>query len=160
MTRLKGASVGLAALLRSACSLFPYDNHFLCEKNADYGRCTNVQGAYRDAVAGSAAAPESRGGTTPRGKGGHAAQEDYQESQYRAMAGLMDAPVAPVLAPAKVLRTLIVAYEDGHSLFMPRYVFYVVGEPHFVMGDYLSQPPAGSPTIYPNGRTRDALEKR
>ena len=177
--------------------MFPYDSHFLCEKNADYGHCTSVQGAYQDAVGGSnanAAAGDVEAGrkdehmqhsdseAMAEGQGpsvdgaealpaekhadGHprvvpvTARDQYKNSEYRAMAGMMDAPVAPVLAPAKVLRTLIVAYQDGQTLFMPRYVFYVVGEPHFVMGDYLSRAPAGSPSIFPNGPQRSSMGDR
>ena len=166
MNSFKTGGIVLAALV-SGCSLLPYDSHFLCEKNADLGHCTSVQGAYQDAVddgssnaikgdaeAGRKVVRRGNAGPTP-----NTARNEYQDSEYRAMADMMDAPVSPVLAPAQVLRTLIVAYEDGRTLFMPRYVFYVVGEPHFVMGDYLSHRPAGSPSIYPNGRAHDSLGK-
>lgn len=176
------ASDGLvlgAALLLGGCSIFPYDSHYLCEKTDDYGHCTSVQGAYKDAVSGSndaAGAADEREGKVSHakpaeGSDGEASAEPappaadhehphlvavsmrdkYREAQYRAMAGMVDAPVAPVVVPAKVLRTLVPAYQDGNSLYMPRYVFYVVDQPHFVLGDYLSQGAPGAPAIYPNG---------
>lgn len=78
-------------------------------------------------------------------------KDAYRNSEYRAMAGMIDQPVAPVLAPAKVVRTLILPYSDGQTMFMPRYVFSVVDKPHFVMGE-TGLPVPGTPTIYPNGR--------
>ena len=177
-----------AALLLGGCSIFPYDSHYLCEKTDDYGHCTSVQGAYKDAVSGgsdAAAEADQHEGKVSHAKpageddgeaaaapappaSGHehprlmavSMRDKYREAQYRAMAGMVDAPVAPVVVPAKVLRTLVPAYQDGSSLFMPRYVFYVVDQPHFVLGDYLSQDAPGSPAIYPNGGapTRELVE--
>jgi len=168
MKRIERAAL-LLSLLLSGC--FPYDAHFLCEKSNDYGRCTSVQGAYGDAiradgttgeVVGSdgdaesasanaaAAAPGANRDGAPKPPTA-TAHDRYKDSEYRTMAGLINAPVAPVVTPPKVLRTLVVAYSTDQSLYMPRYVFYIADESHFVLGDYLNQIPLGGPTIYPNG---------
>lgn len=179
------------ALALSGCSIFPYDNKFLCEKTDDYGHCTSVQGAYQDATNGdttnadaadvkndmvkkpdkshdkccdgdslAAVAPADAepawGSDSKPARPVYSDKDAYRNAQYRAMAGLVDQPVAPVLAPAKVVRTLILAYSDGLTMFMPRYVFTVVDKPHFVMGN-TGIPVPGAPTIYPNGRERDSL---
>ena len=50
--KLIAASV-LAALMLSGCSIFaPYDSEFQCNRNRDFGKCTDVQGAYSDALGG------------------------------------------------------------------------------------------------------------
>jgi len=169
----------VAALSLSGCALLPYDSHYLCEKTDDYGHCTSVQGAYNDAVN---SAPNEGDGAGHESKVGHHSDKDesnkdekgtdvhapsdpsvtahntYQDAQYRALAGLIDQPVSPVVAPAKVLRTLIVSYEDHEALYMPRYVFFVVDNPHFVLGDYLNNEVPAGPSIFPNGHSRTSPE--
>jgi conjugal transfer pilus assembly protein TraV len=162
MTTRTSASLGFALLLQ-ACSMFPYDSHYLCEKTDDYGRCTSVQGAYADATVGTpqktavhtgdpsktsaAAAPTSADPSAP--------EQGYRAAEYTALAQMLDAPVTPILAPAKVLRTLVLAYQADGSLYMPRYVFTVVSAPHFVFGRGAGRPAPGEPMLYPNG-TPDA----
>lgn len=73
----------------------------------------------------------------------------YRESRYRELAGLIEDTVTPIVQPPKVLRTLIVSYSAGDSLYMPRYVYFLADEAKFVLGDYLK----GDPTpkvVYPN----------
>lgn len=172
-------SLVLLCLGASGCSMFPYDSHFLCEKNADYGRCMSMQGAYNDSLSGETATTVSDNAKS-EGEGSvhkptkeeiksmadakledQKARDEYRNSQYRAMADLMNAPVAPVLAPPKVLRTMVVAYQDGQTLFMPRYLYMIVNKPHFVMGDYLTRPiDTDAPSIFPNGPVPDALDQR
>lgn len=81
-------------------------------------------------------------------------QDLYRDAEYRELAGLIEAPVTPLIRPAKALRTLIIAYNTGDSLFLSRYVVYFADEPRFVMGDYLN-PPDTSPTVYPMGQKKD-----
>ena len=46
-----------------------------------------------------------------------------------------------MLTPAKVLRTLVVSYQDtDHTLFQPRYMFYLATESEFVLGNELNAP--------------------
>lgn len=73
----------------------------------------------------------------------------YRESQYRELAGLIDEPVTPIVQPPKVLRTLIVSYSAGDSLYMPRYVYFLADEAKFVLGDYLKGP-GPTKAVYPN----------
>lgn len=81
-------------------------------------------------------------------------QDLYRDAEYRELAGLIEAPVTPLIRPAKALRTLIIAYNTGDSLFLSRYVVYFADEPRFVMGDYLN-PPDTSPTVYPMGQKKE-----
>ena len=81
-------------------------------------------------------------------------QDLYRDAEYRELAGLIEAPVTPLIRPAKALRTLIIAYNTGDSLFLSRYVVYFADEPRFVMGDYLN-PPDTSQTVYPMGQKKN-----
>ncbi|MEO0880933.1 MAG: TraV family lipoprotein, partial [Pseudomonadota bacterium] len=66
--------------------------------------------------------------------------EGYQQAQYDQLAALIEAPVTPMVAPAKTIRTLILPYADkasGARLYMPRFVYSVLEQPRFVLGDYL-----------------------
>lgn len=76
--------------------------------------------------------------------------EFYRQRQYRELAQLIEEPVTPIVQPPKVLRTLIVSYSAGDSLYMPRYVYFLADEAKFVLGDYLRGEGAQK-TVYPNG---------
>jgi conjugal transfer pilus assembly protein TraV len=76
-------------------------------------------------------------------------EELYRQSQYRELAGLIEEPVTPIVQPPKVLRTLIVSYSAGDSLYMPRFVYYLADDAKFVLGDYLRGEGAQK-TVYPN----------
>jgi conjugal transfer pilus assembly protein TraV len=76
-------------------------------------------------------------------------EEMYRQSQYRELAGLIEEPITPIVQPPKVLRTLIVSYSAGDSLYMPRFVYYLADEAKFVLGDYLRGEGAAK-TVYPN----------
>lgn len=81
-------------------------------------------------------------------------EELYRDREYRELAGLIEQPVTPVVKPPKVLRTLIVSYTAGESLYMPRYVYYFADEARFVLGDYLS-PKDEAKQVFPNGPRHD-----
>jgi conjugal transfer pilus assembly protein TraV len=159
-------SVGLAA-----CSLNPYHGEFMCSASADHGKCETVEQAYAEALAGKSSksnslkstdAQSSRPGGTGGKKDGKAdpalvqttlaltSEDRYREAQYRKLAALIEEPVTPIIQPAKALRTLILSYPAGESLYMPRYVYYFAEEPRFVIGEYLN-PESTPKTVYPNG---------
>jgi conjugal transfer pilus assembly protein TraV len=170
--------LGVLALATSAlvtgCSLFaPYDSEFQCQRNRDYGKCTDVQGAYTEALGGDATPEhpvtdpkdksgkrrEHAEGETDRSREdqviGRAAISRYKAAEYNEMAGLIEKPVTPVVAPPKVLRTLVVAYSTSEkTLFLPRYVYFFASDANFVVGDYLNAEGASdASTVYPNGTT-------
>ncbi len=162
-----------AAFLLSGCGIFaPYDSKFQCERSRDFGKCTDVQGAYSDALGGDmdAAHPIEEPNTSKKkSKKGDTEEmvrtrEDdalaranfnrYKSAEYGEMANLIEKPITPVVAPPKVLRSLVVAYATPErTLYLPRYVYFFVSEGNFVMGDYLNVEKAGSgSTMYPNGQ--------
>lgn len=127
-------------------------------KNKDHGQCIHPEEAYEDAVAGrpSRSAPAvtndkkmlrgaDRAGVSDRGKPAvPGAYEGYRDSVYHELKGLIEAPVTPMLAPARTVRTLILPYADRQRpdrLYMPRYVYSIVDRPVWVVGGTLVAPP-------------------
>lgn len=117
---------------------------------------------YKGAKTANGAKPGKRGAAQPAIGGGPneprllrtsmqlSPDELYRDREYRELAGLIEQPVTPVVKPPKVLRTLIVSYTAGESLYMPRYVYYFADEARFVLGDYLS-PKEEVKQVFPNG---------
>lgn len=67
--------------------------------------------------------------------------DSYSDSRYRELQGLLEQPRTPMLRPPKTVRTLVLAYSDDGKkkrLFMPRYVYTIVEESNFVLGNYLN----------------------
>ena len=51
---------------------------------------------------------------------------------------MLKEPNTPLLAPPKVMRICILPYRgDQNELYMMRYVYLLVDEPKWVVGDYL-----------------------
>lgn len=164
---MRGGALALAAgatLLLSGCAtmgslMSPYSETFSC-KNDDHGQCIHPSQAYADAVAGVAsksdpavtndrkmlrdkpgAAGAQRSGRTPA----PSAYGSYRDSVYQELKGLIEAPVTPMLKPARTVRTLILPYADRQRpdrLYMPRYVYSIVDKPVWVVGGTLVSPPS------------------
>lgn len=176
---MKRCSVGIAVLVLSGCkALVPYDSKFMCESSQDFGRCMSVSEAYQESLNGPTATEtdkypdawqykqngkEKRGKATKgRGKRDEAKYRNltaslsgrdlYKENEYRELAALIEAPTTPLVRPPKALRTLIVTYPAGETLYMPRYIVYFAEEARFVVGDYLNEQKAQAATIFPNGK--------
>ena len=148
---------GLAVLIPlSACaSIFSaYDSDFSC-KNSDHGGCTHPLEAYEEARnetvrshshAGLEIVAEELDGSDHQHVLNRSGFETYQEQTYREFEALIAEPGTPTLAPAKTVRTLILPYGDpkgGQRLYMPRYIYSVLENPRFVLGNYLINRDAG-----------------
>jgi len=167
-TRLARALLALPLLALPACStlghlMSPYAESFSC-KNSDHGQCIHPDRAYEDARA-ERVSRSDRGVTRDRRlrRAAHSAMAvprsiptsqamapgvtggfaGYRDSVYRALRGLIDQPVTPMLKPPRSVRTLILPYADRQRpdrLYMPRYVYSIVETPSWVVGDYLVPP--------------------
>jgi len=78
------------------------------------------------------------------------AMSRYRDAQFREISSLIENPVTPLVKPPKVLRTLIVSYSAGNSLYMPRFVYYIAEDAKFILGDYLKGG-QDDRTLFPNG---------
>jgi len=146
----------------SGCSMMPYEEDFACEKNATYGKCVSVGGAYEEAVTGE---PQGRiitkdgvqevGESEVATPDHHAdeviSNEDVAYAGYRAelytqLRDLVAEPETPMVRKAEQNRTLILSYSpqgQQHRLYMPRYIYSIHRTAEFVMGQYkLEQDPS------------------
>ena len=112
----------------SGCTLAPYEEAFQCPLSSNYGACTDVSGAYADAVTAPALAPDN-------------ARRTHREPGVRSRSwqrvGARSAPhfhaasvelATPSVIPPALLRTRVGAYQDTDgTLFAPRYVFHMAG---------------------------------
>jgi len=62
----------------------------------------------------------------------------YQNAVYSRLTGLLEQPETPMVDPPRIMRVLILPYEDDSKvLYMPRYTYLKVEESRWVVGDYL-----------------------
>lgn len=162
----------LAGCATVGSMMSPYSEKFDC-KNSDHGQCIHPDRAYSDAVAGVASKSDPkvtndrsmlRGQDTGKGSGKpHAdtaggAYDSYRDSVYRELKGLIEAPVTPMLKPARTVRTLILPYADRQRpdrLYMPRYVYSVIDKPVWVVGGALVAEPDRAAQAPILGQVRD-----
>lgn len=166
--------VSTLALLSGCATLgsvmSPYSEKFDC-KNSDHGQCVHPDKAYADAVAGVATKSDPSvtndkamlKGSSPRparaGTGAPSSYGSYRDSVYAELKGLIDAPVTPMLKPARTVRTLILPYVDRtrpDRLYMPRYIYSVVDKPVWVVGGTLVAAPDRAARAPVLGQVKDA----
>lgn len=125
----------LATMLLSGCALVnPYKEGFECP-GYDKGKCTSVKNAYKEDISSPVA--KTDGSKTTDGAG--AAETDYQKEVYGKLSALLKAPKTPMVAPPKVMRIMFLPYKgDNNELFMTRYAYFMVDEPKWIMGEYLT----------------------
>lgn len=147
--------VGALISLSACASVFSaYDTEFSC-KNDDHGGCTHPLEAYEQArsevepsfdQAGNHEKDEAHHHETDEATTDDTPYETYQDAVYGELTALLKEPETPVLRPAKTIRTLIlpaIEPDKQQQLFMPRYVFSVLENPKFVLGNYLVSKDAG-----------------
>ncbi len=69
-----------------------------------------------------------------------AAYPGYRDAVYTKLKGLVEQPQAPMVAAPRTVRTMILPYTSSlerNRLWMPRYVYNIVQEPYFILGEYL-----------------------
>jgi conjugal transfer pilus assembly protein TraV len=132
----------IIAALAAGCSavgeaINPYSAQFKCEMT-DNGRCTSMTGAYLGSLQ-----KDPKSGKNVNGKNGKTAdpptaassETAYQEALFKKLSGLLEEPTTPVIAPPKVMRVLLLPYKAEKDLFMYRYVYFVVDDYAWVLGD-------------------------
>ena len=60
-------------------------------------------------------------------------EKAYQEGVYKKLAGLLDEPKTPLIAPPKVMRVLLLPYKNDKDLYMYRYAYFVVDDFRWVL---------------------------
>lgn len=172
--------LGLLAAL-SGCAtvgsmMSPYSEKFDC-KNSDHGQCIHPDRAYEDAVAGVASKSDPKvtndramlrgqdqgkavGKAKTGSNGASTVYGSYRDSVYQELKGLIEAPVTPMLKPARTVRTLILPYADRQRpdrLYMPRYVYSVIDKPVWVVGGAFVAAPDRASQAPILGQVRDPV---
>ncbi len=149
-----GKLILIAALLLSlsGCAaigdrlLNPYSSEFQCPL-ADKGECIKLKDAYEKSLRQEAEQTaeqealkeinirEEAGGNPPQSQ-----ETRYQGEVFKRLAGLLSEPETPVIVAPKVMRVLFLPYRaDGNVLMMPRFAYFFLDEPQWVLGGYLSK---------------------
>jgi conjugal transfer pilus assembly protein TraV len=106
----------------------PYKSGFNCPPG-DKGKCISVPDAYRETLMPKGSAVEVKNTRQE-------AETAYQTSLYKKLGGLLEEPHTPAIAPPKIMRALLLPYKGSDKeLFMYRYVFFVVDDYTWVLGD-------------------------
>lgn len=132
---MRKISVGLLMVFLSGCAIFnPYNDNFTCPKTFN-GKCVSPTSAYQESLEGGGKEEE---GPLKSGKekGVSLTEASYQSALYEKLTGLLREPTTPMIAPPQVMRVLILPYKgEGARLYMPRYVYILVEEPKWVLGN-------------------------
>lgn len=128
------------ASLYGCGAMTPYESSFQCPAVKD-GKCVTMQEAYEESKKAVKDTKKDEEEGEEKGNKNESAiptgRDDYRESLYRELSGLLKDPVTPVINPPKVVRALILPYPDSETLFMPRYVYIMVDKPVWVLDDGL-----------------------
>ena len=62
----------------------------------------------------------------------------YQRAVNKKLATMLKAPNTPLIAPPQVMRVLVLPYKgDMNELYMMRYIYLLIDDPKWVVGNYL-----------------------
>lgn len=111
----------------------PYEENFRCKAKDSEGKCLDTPTAYKEA-------------RLPDGQAGEAAsnasQVEAQNSRYKALTDLLEAPETPVLNPPKILRVLLLPYKgENNELFMTRYAYLEIEPSQWVLTEVSEKKP-------------------
>lgn len=110
------------------------ENKMACEKCREEAKKNNVSEA---AYCSSCYAPQA-GKPENRYFGNQPSETVYQNAVNKKLAAMLERSDTPLVAPPQVMRILILPYKgDMNELYMTRYVYLLVDDPKWVMGNYL-----------------------
>lgn len=152
---MKRLSILIFLLLISGCAsvLNPYKGEFQCPETVN-GKCVSVNTAYEESVGEK----RSKGGSQGKVKSlqdelkessikertASAEGNEYEKALLGRMKGLLSEPVTPMVATPQAYRILLLSYPgDGDELFMPRYVYFFIDKPRWILDNYLNSKAAG-----------------
>lgn len=136
MTRILACLTVLA--LVSGCAgvkdaVNPYEENFRCKAKDSEGKCLDTPTAYREARLPDGQANEATSNAT---------QVEAQNSRYKALTDLLEAPETPVLNPPKILRVLLLPYKgENNELFMTRYAYLEIEPSQWVLTEVSEKKP-------------------
>lgn len=140
-TALAAAALAAAWIVAGCSVLNPYRGDFECPQ-MEKGKCVAVETAYRESLERKRLDPA---GAQGKGDGASGAEEAWRKEAYAALAGMLQKPKAPLVAPPKVMRVLLLPYRaDDGELYMARYAYFIVDEARFVLGERVTPEALGT----------------
>jgi conjugal transfer pilus assembly protein TraV len=148
----------VASITLCGCSIVnPYHENFACRSDEGKGHCVGMDKSYGDSIGEIDLDAENQSDELSDckdcelGKGKDISfqelanggrnndhSSEYQEAVYDRLTGLLKKPATPMVDPPKVMRVLILPYEDDSNiLYMPRFTYLKVEDSRWVVGDYL-----------------------
>lgn len=112
----------------------PYEENFRCKAKDSDGQCLDTPTAYREARL-----PD---GQDIEKNPINISQIEAQNSRYKALTDLLEAPETPVLNPPKILRVLLLPYKgENNELFMTRYAYLEIEPSQWVLTEVSEKKP-------------------
>jgi len=148
----------LLCFLLNGCGriLNPYESEFSCPQ-AEQGKCIGIPEAYNESLsqekevkeynlakeAFSSDVSEEQKKSTSYSRDSlllSPAEKQYVESLYDVLTKLLKDPQAPVIMPPKIVRVLILPYQnqEGKNLYSARYIYVIVEDPKWVIHNILT----------------------
>ena len=111
----------------------PYEENFRCKAKDSEGKCLDTPTAYKEAWLPDGQMSEAAS---------NASQIEAQNSRYKALTDLLEAPETPVLNPPKILRVLLLPYKgENNELFMTRYAYLEIEPSQWVLTEVSEKKP-------------------
>lgn len=160
---MRKISIGILVVFLSGCSIFnPYNGEFTCPKTFK-GKCVSPKQAYQESLE----EPNTNGSGKETREDqeaikplkdlqkdldlkGSVIEASYQNALFEKLTALLKEPATPMIAPPQIVRVLILPYQgEGSKLFMPRYVYFIIDEPKWVLGNLLGEEKASRAAALP-----------
>ena len=111
----------------------PYEENFKCRAKDSEGKCVDTPSAYKEARLPDNQNTNSSTSTS---------QIEAQNSRYKMLADLLEAPETPVLNPPRILRVLLLPYKgENNELFMTRYAYLEIEPAEWVLTEVSEKKP-------------------
>ena len=111
----------------------PYEENFKCRAKDSEGKCVDTPSAYKEARLPDNQNTNSSTSTS---------QIEAQDSRYKTLVDLLEAPETPVLNPPRILRVLLLPYKgENNELFMTRYAYLEIEPAQCVLTEVSEKKP-------------------
>ena len=111
----------------------PYEENFKCRAKDSEGKCVDTPSAYKEARL-----PDNQGTDSSIST----SRIEAQNSRYKTLVDLLEAPETPVLNPPRILRVLLLPYKgENNELFMTRYAYLEIEPAQWVRTEVSEKKP-------------------
>ncbi len=141
--KVKALALGVISTLVFGCAsaMNPYSGSFTCPQMEE-GKCVPISQAYQESVMGYPISLEEKKKASDQFE--YSPVEDvYKDALFMKLSQLLKEPKTPVLAPPKIVRIMILPYQDGagKEFYSARYIYTIVEEPQWILQNLKTLPP-------------------